>query len=321
VATVSRVINNRPDVAPETRADVLRAVRAHNFATNRTARALVIGRTGLIGLTVPYVDESYFTAILSGAAEALYEQGQRAVLCPTRHEQEREATLLARLTDGATDGAIVLLPNESSEGLRRLQRTGYPFVVADLRYPLDPDIPAVTATNLAGGKVATDHLLRLAHRRIGLISGVPGWTATEERREGYRIALASAGCPIDGDLIVEGDFTTESGYSAARRLLRLPLPPTGIVASNDNMAAGALRAAVENGLRVPHDLSIVGFDDTPLAHDVVPRLTTVRQPLAELGRTAVSLLNRLIEGQSTETLRVELATRLILRESTSRPRD
>jgi LacI family transcriptional regulator len=279
-----------------------------------------VGRTGLIGLTVPFVDESYFLAIVSGAAEALYEQGQRAVLCPTLDEQGREAALLAQLLDGTTDGAIVVLPNESSDALRKLGQAGYPFVVADLRQPLDPDIPAVTATNLAGGKAATDHLLHLGHRRIALITGVPGWAATEERLEGYRIALTSGGLPFDADLIVEGRFTTDSGYAAARRLLRLPSPPTGIVAANDGMAIGALRAALEQGLSVPHDLSIVGFDDTELARNAVPRLTTIRQPLAELGRTAVSVLNRLIDGQSTETLRVELATRLIVRESTGPPR-
>jgi LacI family transcriptional regulator len=316
VATVSRVINDRPDVASKTRADVLRVMRAHSFVTNRSARALSIGRTGLIGLTVPFVDESYFTAIISGASEALYEQGQRAVLCPTHHEHEREATMLAHLMDGTTDGAIMLLPKESSEALRELRHAGYPFVVADLRQPLDGDIPAVTATNLAGGKSGVDHLLRLGHRRIAVITGVPGWTATEERLEGYRIALTAAGVPIDADLIVSGDFTTESGHAAARRLMDVAEPPTAIVAANDNMAVGALRAAIERGLQVPGDLSIVGFDDTAVACDVTPRLTTVRQPLAELGRTAVSLLNRLIEGQSTETLRVELATRLIVREST-----
>lgn len=320
VATVSRVINDRPDVSSQTRAAVRRVMHARSFVTNRSARALSIGRTGLIGLTVPFVDESYFLAIISGAAEALYEQGQRAVLCPTLDEQDREATLLAQLLDGTTDGAIVLLPTEASDGLRRLGQAGYPFVVADLRQPLDPDIPAVTATNLAGGKAATDHLLHLGHRRIGLITGVPGWTATEERLEGYRIALTSGDVPVDADLIVEGRFTTESGYAAARRLLQLPLPPTAIVAANDNMAVGAFRAALEHGLRVPDDLSIVGFDDTELARDAIPQLTTVRQPLAELGRTAVSLLNRLIDGQRTETLRVELATRLIVRESTGPPR-
>ena len=316
VATVSRVINGRPDVSPETRDAVMRVARAHNFATNRSARALSVGRTGLIGFTVPFVDESYFTAILSGAAEALYEQGQRVVLCPTHHQHEREVTLLDRLMHGATDGAIILLPEESSEELHKLQEYGYAFVVADPRQPLGDGIPAVSAGHSAGARAAVDHLLRLGHRRIALITGSRGWTATEERLEGFTTALAAAGAPFAPELVVEGHFTTDKGHAAACALLDLPEPPTAIFASNDNMAVGALRAVLERGLRVPEDVSIVGFDDTELARCVFPRLTTVRQPLAELGRTAVSLLNRLIEGQRIEALRVELATRLVVREST-----
>jgi LacI family transcriptional regulator len=316
VATVSRVINGRPDVSPQTRDAVLRVARDHNFTTNRSARALSVGRTGLIGFTVPWVDQSYFTGILSGAAEALYEQEQRVVLCPTHHEHDREVTLLERLMNGATDGSIVLLPEESSEELRRLQDYGYPFVVADPRQPLDEGIPAVSASHSTGARAATDHLIRLGHRRIGLITGFRGWTATEERLEGYKAALAAAGIPFLPELVVEGQFNAETGYTAARQLLELPERPTAIFGSNDNMAAGALRAAMSRGLRVPDDLSIVGFDDTELARILAPRLTTVRQPLAELGRTAVSLLNRLIEGQRIEALRVELSTKLIVREST-----
>ncbi len=315
VATVSRVINGRPDVSPATRDAVLRVARAHNFTTNRSARALTVGRTGLIGLTLPYVDENYFTAILSGASEALYEQDQRILLCPTHHEHDREVTLLERLMNGTTDGAIILLPEESSDELRKLQDAGYPFVVADPRQPLDEGIPAVSATHSTGARVATDHLLRLGHRRIGLITGTSGWMAADERLEGYTTALATAGVPFRSDLVIDGRFTLESGHAAARRFLDRDDPPTAIFASNDNMAVGAMRAVLERGLRVPEDVSIVGFDDTEVARSVYPRLTTVRQPLAELGRTAVSLLNRLIDGQTIEALRVELATRLIVRES------
>ena len=316
VATVSRVINGRPDVATGTRDKVMRVMRAHSFVTNPSARALSVGRTGLIEFTIPFVDESYFAAILSGATEALYEQEQRVVLSPTHHEHAREVTLVERLMNGTTDGAIVLLPEESSEELRTLQAHGYPFVVADPRQPLDEGIPAVSATHSAGARAATDHLLALGHRRIALITGTPGWTATEERLAGYRTALVAAGLPPVAELVVEGHFTTDSGHAEAQRLLDLPAPPTAIFASNDNMAVGAMRAVLERGLRIPDDISIVGFDDTELACNVFPRLTTVRQPLAELGRTAVSLLNRLIEGRRTEALRIELATRLVVREST-----
>jgi LacI family transcriptional regulator len=320
VATVSRVINGRPDVADETREAVLRLVRAHNFSTNRSARALSLGRTGLVGFTIPITHAEYFAAILSGATEALYEQDMRVVLCPTQHEHEREVTLLDRLMQGTTDGAILLLPTETSEELTALQAHGFPFVVADPRFPIDEGIPAVSAAHWAGAKAATDHLLALGHRRIGLITGERGWVATEGRVDGYHTALAAAGVLPTPELVAEGTFLIESGYPAATRLLDLAEPPTAILASNDNMAVGVLRAARERGLRVPEDLSLVGYDDSEKASIVTPALTTVRQPLEELGRTAVSLLTRLLDKQRVEALHVELATKLVVRESTAPPR-
>jgi LacI family transcriptional regulator, galactose operon repressor len=319
VATVSRVVNDRPDVSTETRNEVLRVMRTHGFTTNRSARALSGRRTGLIGFTLPFIEESYFMEILSGAAEALYEQDKRLVLCPTHHEHAREVTLLERLMGGTTDGAIILLPEESSGELRRLAEQGYPFVVADPRQPLDDGIPAVSASHLPGARAATEHLLGLGHRRVGMIAGTPGWLATEERVQGYRMALAAAGIPFAPELVVGEDFRTQTGFTAGGLLLDLDDPPTAIFASNDNLAVGVMRAVLARGLRVPQDVSVVGFDDTEIAANVLPPLTTVRQPLAELGRTAVSLLNRLIDGQRIEALRVELATRLIVRDSTAPP--
>jgi len=320
VATVSRVINQRPDVAPETRDAVLRHVRAHNFTTNRSARALSVGRTGYIGFTMPYVRADYFAAILAGAVEAAFERGTRLVLCATLHEHEREVSLLETLQDGTTDGAIILLPEETNAELETLQASGYPFVVADPRVPLGDGIPAVSAAHRAGAKAAADHLLSLGHRRIAHISGPRSWAASEERIEGYHAALAAAGVlPAEG-LLAEGDFEIPGGYAAACRILDAREPPTAIFASNDNMAVGAVRAARERGLSVPADLSVVGFDDGEVARSVTPALTTVRQPLGELGRTAVSLLQRLVDRQRVETLRVELGTRLVVRDSTAPPK-
>lgn len=319
VATVSRVLNDRPDVSPGTRDAVQRHLREHNFSGNRSARALSAGRTGLVGVTMPLIRADYFAAILAGVLEAVYEQELRLVLCTTLHEHDREVSLLEQLTDGSTDGAIVILPEESSEELAALQGGGYPFVVADPRIPLDEGIPAVSAAHRAGAKAATDHLLALGHRRVGFITGPRGWAATEERIEGYHAALAAAGVLPSDELVAVGDFEAPSGYAAAGTLLDLPNPPTAIFASNDNMAVGALRAARERDLSVPDDLSLVGFDDAELASIVTPSLTTVRQPLAELGRTAVSLLMRLIDRQRFETLRVELGTRLVVRDSTAPP--
>jgi LacI family transcriptional regulator len=320
IATVSRVINDRPDVAPETRENVLQVVRQHGFSTNRGARGLSSGRTGMIGLTLPLVADAYFGPILSGAAEALYERDMRIVLAPTLHEHDREVSLLERLMRGTTDGAILMLPEESSDELRMLQRQGFPFVVVDPREPPPEGVACVAAMHAAGAKQATEHLLELGHRRIGAIAGAPGWYATEERLLGFRAALAGAGILLDRELVVYSDWRMTRGTEAAEQLLALPDPPTAIFGFNDNVAIGALHAARKRGLSVPDDLSVVGFDDTELAVIVTPELTSVRQPLAEMGRMGVSLLIRILEGQRVDALRLELSTKLIVRESTAPPR-
>jgi LacI family transcriptional regulator len=319
IATVSRVINGRPDVSPQTREAVLRVVREHGFSTNRNARALSGGRTGLVGVTVPIVEAAYFAVVLAGAAEALYEHDMRIVVCPTLHQHEREVTLLDRLMHGTTDGALLMLPEESNAELHALQETGYSFVVVDPRVRLDEGIPAVSAANASGARAATDHLLALGHRRIGAITGPPDWLASTERLNGYRSALAAAGVLPDPDLVVESDFSIESGEAAAGALLDLPERPTAIFGFNDNVAIGALEAARARGLRVPEDLSVAGFDDSEQSGLVTPALTTVRQPLAEMGRMAVSLLLRLLDHQRVEAMSVELATRLVVRDSTGAP--
>jgi LacI family transcriptional regulator len=320
IATVSRVLNDRPDVSPETRETVLQVVREHGFSTNRGARGLSSGRTGMIGLTLPLVADAYFGPILSGAAEALYERDLRIVLAATLHEHDREVSLVERLMRGTTDGAILMLPEESEAELVSLQQQGFPFVVVDPREPPPEGIPCVAAMHAAGAKQATEHLLGLGHRRIGAIAGSPGWYATEERLAGFRAALAGAGILLDPELVVHSDWRLPWGTAAAHRLLDLPDPPTAIFGFNDNVAIGALHAAHERGLRVPDDLSVVGFDDTHQSVIVTPRLTSVAQPLAELGRMGVSLLVRLLEGQRLDALRIELATRLVVRDSTAPPR-
>ena len=234
IATVSRVLNGRPDVAPDTREAVMRAVREQGFSTNRNARALSGGRTGLIGVTIPLVEAAYFGIILSGASEALYEQDMRIVLCPTLHQHEREVTLLDRLMRGTTDGAVLMLPEESSAELKALQRE-FPVVVVDPRVSLDEGIPVVSAAHAAGARAATEHLLALGHRRIGAITGPLEWIASTERLTGYRGALAAAGVMPDPALVAESDFrngpVTEA---AATAMLDLPDPPTAIFAFNDN---------------------------------------------------------------------------------------
>src|SRR5947208_8829257 len=320
IATVSRVVNGRGDVSHETRELVGRVIREHGYTANRSARGLQSGRTGLVGCLVPLVYPAYFSGILAGAAEALYEQDMRLVLGPTRHEHEREVSLLDRLMHGTTDGALIVLPEESSEELERALADGYPFVVVDPLLPLDERIPSVSAAHMSGADQAMRHLLQLGHRRIAAITGPPGWVATEERRAAYRATLAGAGIRLEPAFEVASDFQIGPAAQAAATLLDLPEPPTAIFAFNDSIAFGALRAARDRGLRVPEDLSVVGFDDIEPATFVTPALTTVRAPLAEIGRTAVNVLVRLLERRASETPHIELGTRLVVRESTAPPR-
>jgi LacI family transcriptional regulator len=177
----------------------------------------------------------------------------------------------------------------------------------------------VCAAHSSGATQATRHLLELGHRRIGAIAGPPGWMATEERLRGHHAALAGAGVLPDPGLVQHSNFRVEGGREAALRLLARPHPPTAIFAFNDSMAIGVMQEAAARGLRVPGELSVVGFDDTVEASVVVPGLTTVRQPLAEMGRTAVSLLLRQLQNRRFEPLRIEIETRLVLRDSTARP--
>ena len=245
----------------------------------------------------------------------------RIVLCPTLHQQESEVTLLDRLVRGTTDGAVLMLPEESSAELNALQEQGFPFVVVDPRVALDEGIPVVSAAHAAGARAATEHLLELGHRRIGVITGPRDWLASTERLNGYHGALGAAGILPDPALVAVSDFRTGPvAEAAAGAMLDLPDPPTAIFAFNDNAAVSVLHAARARGLRIPDDLSVVGFDDSEQAAIVTPPLTTVRQPLAELGRMAVSVLLRVLEGQRHDAVRIQLATKLVVRESTAPPR-
>ena len=318
IATVSRVLNGRGDVSEETRELVSRVIRENGYTANRNARGLSNGRTGLVGVLVPLVYPAYFSGILAGAAEALSEREFQIVLSPTGGEHEREVSIVDRL-HGLTDGAMIILPEESSEELERLLDSGFRFVVLDPLMPLNERIPSVSAAHMSGADQAMKHLLDLGHRRVAQITGPRGWVATEDRRRGYRAALAASGILPDPTLEREAEPEIDQGRAAAEQLLELSEPPTAIFAFNDNIAIGAIQAARARGLRVPEELSVVGFDDVEHATIVTPALTTVRQPLAEMGRTGVSLLMRLLEGQRFETLHVELATRLVVRDSTAPP--
>jgi LacI family transcriptional regulator len=275
-------------------------------------------RTGVVAVLVPLIYDLYFSAILSGVAEGAYEHGLRVLLSPTQHDHAREASLLDRMHE-VSDGALIVLPEESSTELELALTDGYPFVVVDPLMPVDARVPAVAAAHESGADQAMRHLLGLGHRRIAAITGPPGWMATEDRSRGYFASLTAAGIAPEPALVVASDFEFAPGAAAAAALLDLPEPPTAIFAFNDAIALGAMRAARDRGLRVPEDLSVVGFDDIKYASMVSPALTTVRQPLSDMGRTAISLVLRLLDRERFETLHIEMSTRLVVRESTAPP--
>lgn len=314
IATVSRVLNGQANVTPDTRDLVLRT--AERLRTQRPGghRAAALA-TGAVYLRCPYLLTDYFGLIVSSVAETLALHGRAVVL--DAGEAAQQATVLPSLPSRpGTEGAIVILPPEPGEQLTALRASGFPFVVIDPRTPVPRDIAAVSAAHFAGSRSITAHLAGLGHRRIGVIAGPHNWLAGQARLAGHASALAEAGVLHPPELTRAGEPTTEFGYQAAGELLGLSPRPTALACFNDKTAVGALAAAASRGLRVPADLSVTGFDDIDLAQATTPMLTTVRQPLAEMGRMAVSLLIRLLEGHQVEARHVELATDLIVRAST-----
>ena len=315
IATVSRVLNGHPHVAPETRQLVRLA--AEELSARSPGRGADGARApgGAVYLRCPYVLTDYFGLIVSSIAETLALHGRAVILDAGTAGQQ--ATVLPSLPSRpGVAGAIVILPPEPGEQLASLRARGFPFVVVDPRTPPPRDIAAVSAAHFAGARSVTAHLVQLGHRRIGMIAGPPNWLAGQARLAGHASALAEAGLLHPPELTRASEPTVRFGYRAAGELLDLPQPPTALACFNDKTAVGALAAAAERGLRVPGDLSVTGFDDIDLAQATSPMLTTVRQPLAEMGRMAVSLLVRLLNGHQVDALHVELATDLIVRGST-----
>ena len=240
IATVSRVLNGHADVSGATRQAVERVLRERGYRAGGR-RLRTASETGLIGVTMPLVHPGYFAQILSGAAEALYEHDLRAVVGPTRHSHERETSLIDRLAGGDADGAVLVLPEESAGELRALSEHGFPFVVVDPRTEVPDGIPVVCAAHSSGATQATEHLLSLGHRRIGVIAGPDGWVATQERLRGYHAALAGVGVLPDESLVRYSNFRIDGGREEAAALFDLPDPPTAVFAFNDSMAIGVMQ--------------------------------------------------------------------------------
>ena len=236
------------------------------------------------------------------------------MLYTAHRRRTRESAYVATLTQGMADGLLLVLPRDPGAYIETLRRRRFPYVLID-HQGIDEEGPSVGATNRSGGYTAARYLIELGHRRIGFITGSLDMGCSTDRLAGYRDALAEHGVRFDPLLVREGDFQQPDGYRGGRELLALPEPPTAIFASNDVMAFGVMEAVRECGLRIPADVSIIGFDDIPQASHVHPHLTTVRQPLEQMGRIATRMLLEQIGNPETEAVRVELPTELIVRHS------
>jgi LacI family transcriptional regulator len=266
-------------------------------------------------LLVRDLGTGYIGEIVRGIDVELADSQYDLMLYTTHRPKTKEAAYVTMLTRGLADGLLLVLPRNPEAYLESLRQRRFPYVLVD-HQGIDDKGPAVGATNWQGAYDATHHLIELGHRQIGFITGSMDLGCARDRLAGYRAALAHAGLPADAASVREGDFFQPRGYSAAKELLALPNPPTAIFASNDVSAFGVMEAVRDMGKRIPDDISIVGFDDIPQASQVNPPLTTVRQPLAEMGVTATRMLLELIANRDRPAQRIELPTELIIRAST-----
>ncbi|WP_448809096.1 LacI family DNA-binding transcriptional regulator [Agromyces bauzanensis] len=318
LSTISKVLNGRTDVAAATRARVEELLRRHGYE-RRGARAQP--KADLIELVFHELDSVWSMELIAGVEAVAKEHGLSVVLTVSGSRHSPDPDWIEGVMRRRPVGVVLVFSDLAPEYRERLRSRAIPFVIVDPAGDPSPDAPSVGSANWSGGLMATRHLIELGHRRIAAITGPEDMMCSLARLDGLRSAMNSAGLEIRPEWIRFGDFHMSGGRDQARELLSSPDRPTAIFAGSDLQALGAIEAARSLGLRVPEDVSIVGYDDIPLAQWMTPRLTTVHQPLRRMGEEAARLVIRLSEGTDGTTRRMDLATSLVVRESTAPPAD
>jgi LacI family transcriptional regulator len=318
VATVSKVLNGRSDVSESTRARVQEILREYEYVGRRPEQVERI----TVELFYQGFLNSYSVEVIQGVVEAGQAADVDVVLSSRPHVSAsrstgRAAQWIRELTATGRRAAIGITCELTDADLAALSRARLPLVVVDPISIAQPDVTSVGSTNFAGGMAATQHLLSLGHRRIAYLGGPPSSGCNQARLNGFRGAMEAAGVPVPKDYVWLREFLYDDGLAGGAALLDLPEPPTAIFAGSDETALGVMEAARARGLRVPEDLSVVGFDDTQVARLASPQLTTIRQPLREMGAVALRTALQLVAGEKVDSHHVELATRLIVRDSTA----
>ncbi len=316
VTTVSHVINETRYVNPDTKLKVQNALEKLGYRPNSVARSLRMGTTKTIGLIVPDASNLFFAEVARKIEDFGYQQGYSVILGNSDNDSDKQTNYINTLIAKQVDGVIFISAGGEVQDLQQLLGNNIPVVVADRDVPLEM-VDVVLLDNEKAGYDATHHLLNLGHECIACITGPNDLSPSMLRVEGYRRALSERGIAFREDLIKAGDFRFKSGEVAMRELLKQSCRPTAVFILNDMMAIGAMTAARKEGLSVPYDLSVVGFDDIEIASAVIPALTTIAQPFDKLAESATSLLIERMKGESTqEKKRIILDATLVVREST-----
>lgn len=316
IQTVSRVINNRPDVASETRQRIHATIDELGYQPFVNARGLAAKRTYTLGLVTADFSDFWFSQVVTGAEIEAQKIGYCFMLGSSACDPEDEPKFLRLLTERHVDGVLFVRGNCENEynHLLRLNEFGVPVVTTGHHIP-EIGLAMVDVNNIGGGYKATEYLIGLGHTQIAMITGPSDWKSVNDRTEGYLQALGTAGISVDQDLILEGSWLHRSGYEKTKLLLERKKPFTAIFAHNDRIARGAIHALYEAGFKVPDDISVIGYDDIPEAEFSDPPLTTIRQPMIEIGQAATNLLIQMIEDSIVTPKQIKFETTLIVRSS------
>ncbi|MFD0697229.1 LacI family DNA-binding transcriptional regulator [Paenibacillus sp. GCM10027628] len=311
VVTVSRVINQAGTVREKNRQKVLQAMKELDYHPNAAARSLARGKTGIIGLAITTLNDSFLDAVVKEVNDRLAEKGYFLALSVST--DVFSSFHHSMFQEDRVDGVIMLSPIHEDEYVMELKKKKIPFVLLDNQH-INPSVSSVIVDNYKGGYEATKHLIDLGHTEIAHISGQKRFLSSIERQRGYIDAMQDAG--LQASWIEQGDFSITSGYQAASAWIQSGKLPSAVFAADDLTAFGVMNALSNEGYRVPSDVSVVGFDDQIFSAEFRPRLTTVRQPADKMGKQGVDILLKWIDGTAKRNITVQLEPELIVREST-----
>ncbi|KPU27257.1 hypothetical protein TR13x_05755 [Caloranaerobacter sp. TR13] len=315
-STVSRVLNNSKPVSEEVRKKVLKAIEDTNYKPSLLARSLANKKTNLIGVVIPDVSNSFFSELVRGIQDYAGSKSYNILLCNTYFDHTKEIQYLNILSEQEVEGIIFLTSKIVEEHVDFFRNFRKPVVIVNRKIE-ELNIPCVDVDNFKASYEAVNYLINLNHNRIGMIRGpLNNKSVGLNRFEGYKKALEDNGIEFNEDLVVEGNFTINDGYKAMGKLLSLRDIPTAVFCASDSMAIGAIKCIMDSGFKVPDDISIIGFDGIPMASIFVPSITTIAQPILEMGTTAIKMIFDQLEGKEVKD--IIMPTELEVRQSTKR---